>query len=123
MTQIQRELLIFVAIPVAYSVGFFGWCYLAEKMAIFSKRNAKPPTTVICGHAAVLLSLIFLTQITIQSYPALPNWLTDGSFHLRGSPASVFEVSCIIAVLLIGWAEKQWIYVDSDADQSEIDNK
>jgi hypothetical protein len=121
MTQIQQELLIFVAIPVVYSIGFFGWCYLAEKMPIFSKRNARSPATVIGSHAAVLLVLILLIQVAIQIYPSLPDWLTDPFIRGRGGSCSVFGWSCIIAVLLIGRAEMQWIYIESGMDQSQAE--
>ena len=123
MMQIQREWLIFVVIPVAYSIGFFGWCYLAKKMPIFSKRNAKSSLKVICGHVNVLLILVIFAQIGFRLYPSLPNWLTEQTLQARHGRQSIFEFSCIVAVLLIGWAEKQWIYVDSIRNQSETDNE
>jgi hypothetical protein len=121
MTQIQQELLIFVAIPIAYSIGLFGWCYLGEKMPVFSKRNARSPSSVIGSHAAVLLILILLAQVAIQIYPSLPGWLTDPLIHARGASSSVFDWTCIIAVLLIGRAEMKWIYIESGMGQSEAE--
>lgn len=113
MTQIQRELLLFVVIPVVYSIAFFGWCYLAEKMPIFSKRNARSITMVACSHAAAVLMLILLSEAAFRFYASFPSWLTDPAFLARGHKYSIFELSCIAAVWLIGWAETRWIYVDS----------
>jgi hypothetical protein len=125
MTQMQRDLLTWVVVPVAYSIGFFGWCYLAEKMPIFSKRNARPISTVVCGHLAVLLLLILLAQMAIDFYPLLPGWLTDKIFTARGNRLSLFECLCFISVFLVGLIEKRWIYVDSgighSASESEKD--
>jgi hypothetical protein len=109
----------FIVFPILYSVGFFGWCSLAEKMPIFSKRNSRSMPSVICGHVSVLLLLAMLAQMTFRFYPSLPNWLTDQTFRLRGSEHSVFEVLGIIFVLTIGAIEKRWIYIDSGTDNSE----
>jgi cytochrome bd-type quinol oxidase subunit 2 len=118
MTQIERELLIFVAIPAIYSIAFFGWCYLAERMPIFSKRNSRSSLTVICGHITILLLLIMLGQVAFQFYPSLPSWLTDKTIQSRGSSKSAFEILCVLFVVLIGIAEKRWIYVDSRMGRS-----
>jgi hypothetical protein len=118
MTQIRRELLIFVAIPIVYPVCFFGWCYLAEKMPIFSKRNARSSSTVACGHITVLLILILLSQIAFQIYAFLPDWLTDQIIVARGGKHSVFEILCIVFSVAIGAIEKRWVYIDSDVDNS-----
>jgi hypothetical protein len=113
MMQAQRETLTFVAIPAAYSLGFFGWCYLAERMPIFSKRNARSISTVISGHFSVLLILVILAQVAFKLYPVLPGWMTDPTYR-----ATVFERLCIVAVLFVGWAEKRWIFIDSSAGRS-----
>ena len=31
----RQELMIFVLLPVVYSVSFFGWCYLAKRCRFF----------------------------------------------------------------------------------------
>jgi hypothetical protein len=113
-----QALLIFVAILVVYSVGFFIWCYLAEKKPIFSKRNARSTSSVICGHVTVLLILIMLAQIGLQFYPSFPGWLTDKTFLLRGQ-GSLVNVLCIISVLAIGAAETRWIYIDRGLSEPE----
>jgi hypothetical protein len=122
MTLTNRDFLSFIAIPFAYSVGFFGWCYLAEKMPIFSKRNARPVPTILCGHVAVLLFLILLAQMAIDFYPLLPGWMTDTIYIVRGGRHSLFGGLCIISVLLVGLIEKKWIYIDSDADKSATES-
>ena len=114
----HQALLIFVAIPVIYSVGFFVWCYIAEKKPIFSKRNARSTSTVICGHVTVLLILVMLAQMAFRFYPSLPDWLTDKVLPGRGFKHSCFELLCVVSVLAIGAAEKRWIYVDRGSDES-----
>ena len=108
----HQALLIFVALPVVYSVSLFGWCYLAEKKPIFSKRNSRSTLSMVCGHASVLLILVVLAQVALRFYSSLPGWVTDEAFRLRGSSHSVFEMLCIFSVLVIGAGEKRWIYVD-----------
>jgi sterol desaturase/sphingolipid hydroxylase (fatty acid hydroxylase superfamily) len=122
MTHTERDFLSFIAIPFAYSVGFFGWCYLREKMPIFSKRNARSKSTVVCGHIAVLLLLILLAQMAIDLYPWLPGWLTNQSLPGRHGMVSPFEYLCAISVLLVGLIEKLWIYVDSGIGHSASEN-
>ena len=65
----HQALLIFVGVPVVYSIGFFGWCYLAEKKPIFSKRNSRSMLSLICGHITVLLILVMLAQMAFRFYP------------------------------------------------------
>ena len=119
MTQMQRDLLTWVVVPVAYSIGFFSWCYLAEKMPIFSKRNARSVPTILCGHVAVLLFLILLAQIAIDFYPSLPDWLKEENLSLlwESNRYSVYGIFCIVS-LIVGQIEKHWIYVDPDAGES-----
>ena len=114
----HQALLIFAVLPIVYSIGFFGWCYLAEKKPIFSKRNTRSTSTVICGHVTVLLILIMLAQIGLQFYPSFPGWLTDKTFLLRGQ-GSLVDVFCIISVLAIGAIETRWIYIDRGIGQLE----
>jgi hypothetical protein len=114
----HQALLIFVALPAVYSVSFFGWCYLAEKKPIFSKRNSRSMLSVICGHTTVLLILVILAQMAFRFYPSLPGWLTDKVLPGRGLKHSCFELLCVVSVLAIGAAEKRWIYVDRGLDES-----
>jgi len=122
MTHMQRDLLTWVVVPVAYSIGFFSWCYLAEKMPIFPKRNARSVPTILCGHVAVLLFLILLAQMAIDFYPSLPDWLkedtmVDGITISEAIRYSVYGIFCIVS-LIVGRIEKHWIYVDPDAGDS-----
>jgi hypothetical protein len=112
----HQVLLIFAVFPIVYSISFFGWCYLAEKKPIFSKRNSRPKSSVICGHVAVLLVLIMLAQIGFQFYQSLPAWFTDKVIPGEGMKYSCFELLCIVSVLVIGAAEIRWIYVDRRID-------
>ena len=117
MTHMHRNLLTWVVTPVAYSIGFFGWCYLAEKMPIFSKRNARSFPTILCGHVAALLFLILLAQMAIDLYPSLPDWLkeeTQETSLWEASRYSVYGIFCIVS-LIVGLIEKHWIFVDPDA--------
>jgi hypothetical protein len=115
----RQALLIFVALPVIYSVGFFVWCYLAEKKSIFSKRNSRSMLSVICGHTTVLLILIMLAQMALRFYPLLPSWLTDRPFEVYSRRPSYFLALCAVFVLAIGAAEKRWIYIDRGLDEPE----
>ena len=108
----------FIVFPILYSVGFFGWCCLAEEMPIFSKRNSRSTPSVICGHVSILLILIMLAQMTSRFHPTLPRWLADKTWSLRGSH-SIFEFLCFLFVLAVGATEKLWIFVDSGMDESE----
>ena len=117
--QMNQPLLIFVALPVVYSVGFFGWCYLAEKKPIFSNRNSRSMLSVICGHITVLLILVMLAQISNRFYPLLPGWFTDRVLPGRGSKASCFEVLQVVSIMVTGAAEKRWIYIDRGVDESK----
>ncbi len=108
----HSALLIFVALPVVYSIGFVGWCYLAEKKPIFSKRNSRSMLSVTCGHTTVLLILIMLAQTAFRFYPSLPGWLTDKVLPGNGFKHSCFELLCVVSVLVIGAAEIRWIYID-----------
>lgn len=116
--QQQQRQFAFILLPILYSVGFFGWCCLAEKMPIFSRRNSRSMPSVICGHVSILLILIMLTQMTSRFYQILPGWLTDKTWSLR-APHSIFEFLCFLFVLAIGAIEKLWIFVDSRMDNSE----
>ncbi len=115
----HQALLIFVALPVVYSIGFFGWCYLAEKKPVFSRRNSRSASVVMCGHVAVLLILVMLAQTAFRFFASLPSWLSEEKFRLRGSNWSVFEFLCIAFVWAIGATETRWIFVDSGRDVSE----
>jgi uncharacterized protein YacL len=115
----QQALLIFVAIPVVYSVGFFIWCYLAEKKPIFSKRNSRSMVSVMYGHITVLLILTMLAQMASRFYPSLPSWLTDRPFQVYAHRPSYFVVLCTVIVLAIGAAETRWIYIDRGSDEPE----
>jgi len=119
MTQMQRDLLIWVVIPVVYSIGFFSWCYLAEKMPIFSKRNARSTPTVVCGHVVVLLILILLAQVAVDFYSSFPGWLIEPSHSARGvDKFSLFDVVCFASVPVIALIEMRWVYIDSEAVNS-----
>jgi hypothetical protein len=118
----HQALLIFVALPVVYSICVFGWCYLAEKKPVFSDRNLRSMPSVICGHVAVLLILVMLAEIGFQFYPSFPGWLTDETFRLRGSNHSVFEILCIVSTWVIGAAETRWVYIDRSLDESASNN-
>ena len=72
----HQALLIFVALPIVYSVAFFGWCYLAEKKPVFSKRNSRSVLMVLCGHYTVVLILVMLAQTAFRFFPSLPSWFT-----------------------------------------------
>jgi hypothetical protein len=116
----HQALLIFVALPVVYSVSFFGWCFLAEKAPIFSKRNSRSMLSVICGHTTFLLILVILAQMALRFYPSLPTGFTELSIPGKaGVRHSFFELLCIFCILAIGVAEKRWIYVDRGLDESE----
>lgn len=123
MKQVQPEFLIFVALPVAYSVGFFGWCYLAGKAPIFSRQNSRSKSTVICGHVSILLILVMLAEIAHQINPSLPAWLTDRVIPGKSSKSSLFEIVCGVVVFAIGGIEKRWIYVDSSVDSKSKDGR
>lgn len=112
MTQIQRALLIFVVIPSLYSLGFFFWCCYAERMPIFSKRNTRPLASVIRGHMIFLLILVLFTEIAVGSYPSLPNWITERISFRYGS---IFQFLCVFAVVMLGFAEKFWIFIEDDS--------
>ena len=118
----HQALLIFVALPVVYSIGFFGWCYLAEKKPVFSRRNSRSASVVMCGHVAVLLILVMLAQTAFRFFPTLPSWFTYEWIVLSrvGERWSYFEILCIVFVLIIGGAETRWIFVDSGRDDSEL---
>jgi len=116
----HEAVLIFVVLPVVYSVAFLGWCYLAEKKPIFSKRNSRSALSVICRHTTVLLILVILAQMAFRFYSSLPSWLTDKAMIVvRGGRYSYFELFCIASVWAIGAAETRWIYVGSDGDRSD----
>lgn len=115
----HQALLIFVGVPVVYSIGFFGWCYLAEKKPVFSKRNSRSMLSVICGHITVLLILVVLAQMAFRFLPSLPSWLTDRPFQVYAHGPSYFVVLCTVIVLAIGAAETRWIYVDRGLYESE----
>jgi hypothetical protein len=114
----QHRLLILVAVPIAYSIVFFGWCYLAGKAPIFSERNLHSAPRVICAHVSVLLILAMLAQAAFRLYPALPGWLTDPSFG-RGGRHSLFEYLCTFTVLAIGYIEKRWVYAESGVESPD----
>jgi len=113
MTQIQRALLIFVAVPGLYSIGFFIWCCYAERMPIFSKCNTRSIASVIRGHTIVLMILVLLTEIAVRSYPSLPDWMT--ARIMPRSFGSIFELLCTVSVLLMAYAEKFWVYIEGDS--------
>jgi hypothetical protein len=115
MAPIQRALLIFVAVPVLYSIGFFIWCCYAEKMPIFSKRNTRSIASVIRGHTIILMILMLLTEIAIGSYSSLPNWITEKIIPRRFGRDSIFELLCIAIVVSMAYVEKRWIYIEDDS--------
>ncbi len=117
----HQALLIFVALPIVYSVAFFGWCYLAEKKPVFSKRNSRSVLMVLCGHFTVVLILVMLAQTAFRFFPSLPSWFTYEWIVLSrvGERWSYFEILCIASVWAIGAAEMHWIFVDSGRDNSE----
>jgi uncharacterized membrane protein len=119
MTIMHQAMLIFVWLPIVYSISFFGWCYLAEKKPVFSKRNSRPISLVIFSHITALLILIVLAQIAFRFYPSLPDWVTGGGVNLKLNRRSPFEFFCVILVWAIGAIEMRWIYVNRGLDESE----
>jgi hypothetical protein len=115
----RQALMIFVLLPVVYSVSFFGWCYLAEKAPIFSRQNSRSKSTVICGHVSALLILVTLAEIADRINPSLPAWVTERVIPGKSSKSSLFEIVCGVVVFAIGGIEKRWIYVGS----SVVDSK
>lgn len=118
--QQNYDLLVFAVFPAVYTIGFFGWCYLAEKSPIFSSENSRSTSTAICGHVSVLLILIMLAEIANRIYPSLPAWLTDRMIPGKSSKSSIFELLCCAVVLAIGAIEKHWIYIDSGVFDAEM---
>ncbi len=118
----RQALMIFVLLPVVYSVGFFGWCYLAEMAPIFSSQNSRSKSTAICGHVSVLLILVMLAEIAHRINPSVPGWLTDRVIPGKSLKSSLFEIVCVVVVFAIGGIEKRWIDIDSSAVDSKSED-
>lgn len=115
--------LMYVLIAFADTMIEFGISPIDFSTSVFSKRNAKKPSTVIGIHMAflaVLLQFIWLAFYFYESrYRSLPDWLTEA----QGKGINLYEVFSILAVMLIGAIEWRWIYVKSDTDDPGTDGE
>lgn len=102
---------IYAAVGVWYTGLEFGGELLRND--IFSKRNAKPLSTIFTIHLAFLTILLGLTRLAVFIYPSLPDWLTN-TFHVRGAAVSILDILFIIAMFVMHKTEQRLIYVESD---------
>ncbi len=112
---------IYAAAGMFYTVLEFGGELLRND--IFSKRNAKPLSTIFAIHLAFLTILLGLTWLAVSIYRSLPDWLTN-TFNVRGGAWSTLDILFIIAMLVMCKTEQRLIYVESDtSDPSDPGNK
>ena len=86
---------------------------------IFSKRNARSLSQIIVAHLAFLSTLLGLIWIASYIYPILPKWIID-TFVSRGSSYSALDIVIIIAMIIMQYLERQWLFVDRATDPHEV---
>jgi uncharacterized membrane protein len=114
--------LIYVLIAVVYTMIEFGISFTNFGTPAFSERNAKKPAAVVGIHMAflaILLGFIWFAFYFYESrYSSLPDWLTVRV----GRGGSLYSISSIILILLIGAVECRWVFVRSDTDDPDPDD-
>jgi uncharacterized sodium:solute symporter family permease YidK len=108
--------LIYAAVALGYTVFLIGWCYIKDSAPIFSKRNSRPIQMVIWAHLVSVVILLELTWFAIYIYPSLPDWLTNDG---HGSTRSIFSCLVISGLVVFGFIERRWIYVEVESDSDD----
>lgn len=85
-----------------------------EGPLIFSKRNARPLSAVFIVHLAFLTILYGFLRVATYMEPSLPNWLTKDV----GRSVSVFNVFFLVALLVMQFIERRWLFVESEPEDS-----
>jgi hypothetical protein len=106
---------IFLGAGLLFTVNIFTGILWKNGSLVFSKRNAKPISSVLTIHAEFLLVLFVLMWGAPFLYPALPGWMTD-TFYARGTTVSTVDVVFIVLMGIMHLIERRLIYQDAEDD-------
>jgi hypothetical protein len=89
-----------------------------EGPLIFSKRNARPLSVIFGTHLAFLAILLGLLRLVCYIDSSVPNWMTRDI----GRGSTILDLLFIIAMMIMGYFERRWLYMESDTYASDPDN-
>lgn len=107
----------FAACVVIYSAYVCSGEMSKDGPLIFSKRNARKLTEIIYIHLAFLMVLLALMWFEIRTEPSMPNWMSEK----MGRSGTFFDYIFIIAMIGLGYIERRWLFVGSDASDTDHD--
>lgn len=110
---------IYVGAALLYTALTFRGELPRSEALIFSKDNARPPTSVVTIHAVFLGGLLAAIWMAIEAIPVLPSWLMD-TFIFYAMPMSVLELAFIGGWFAMHYIERRLLYVG--VDKSAIDH-
>jgi hypothetical protein len=115
--------LIYTAVMAFYTMLEFRISLSYTKPLVFTSRNAIRPRKVIFTHVEFLAILLVFMWFVAYIYPSLPNWMTES---MRGAPGkglpSLVVILFFLAIFALLDIERRFIYVESDADETDSDN-
>lgn len=117
--QSNSSWLIYIGAVLLYTALTFRGELPPGEASIFSKDNARPPTSVLTIHAVFLGGLLAAIWMAIDSLPVLPSWLT-ATFTFHEMPMSVLELGFILGGFAMHYIERRMLYVG--VDKSGIDH-
>jgi membrane protease YdiL (CAAX protease family) len=123
-----HALLIYAAVMAFYTFAVFlipfgrdGASFL--DFPLYSDRRIKGLSAVILIHIGFLAVLTMSMLFSYYVCPLLPNWLTEEWFvGSNGIPASTPGIMFGLFVMALAIGERAFIYLNSDAVDSDSDN-
>ena len=85
-----------------------------EGPLIFSKRNSRTLSAILWAHLLFLTILLVMWKFVSYLDPHLPDWMT--SYIGRGG--SAFNMFFIVAMLVMSFLERRWLYVEPEDEPS-----
>jgi|SRR6185312_396803 len=104
---------IYVGAALLYTALTFRGELPRSEALIFSKDNARLPTSVITIHAVFLGGLLAAIWMAIGSLSVIPSWLTE-TFSFYRMPASGLELVFVFGGIAMHYIERRLLYVGAD---------
>jgi hypothetical protein len=108
---------IFLGAALLFTAFAFSGILWKDGPFVFSKRNAKPISSVLKIHAEFLTVLLGLMWAVPFIYPTLPSWLTD-TFVVRGATVSTVDILFVVAMGMMHLIERRRIYEEVETEIS-----
>jgi hypothetical protein len=78
--------------------------------SMFSRNSARPHLHSLSFHLMCLAILVAAFKVAGSTMKYFPDWLITETIHFRGGMFSYFDISFVVAMVVMYVIERNWLY-------------